>query len=353
MIDFGTPLEPRGWYAAPGPESDVIVSSRVRLSRNLQGYRFPHIMEEEERAAVDNLISAALAGKENPDSMDVVKLGDISPVERRILLERNMITQDFSLKTFKSFFLTKDQVVSGMVNEKDHLRFSGIMPGLDLQRTFDRVNRLDDFLEDTLDYAVSIDFGYLTPDVTNAGCGFRASLLMHLPALVRTGLIEKALKAIVQLGMNVKGYFTDEHLSLGDMYQVANQFSMGSGEKEILEKLENLGIQLVHYERKAREELLSRRNLDMEDLVYRSWGILTNCRKITAGEAIEHLSTLRFGVLLGMLNVSLEDLTALQFVTQKAHMQHYSKDREDESESGLLDKIRAETIQTLLKGSAT
>ncbi len=351
MIEFGNPLQPSGWFAEKGPEGDVVVSSRLRLSRNILGYRFPNVMEEDERAAVDEHISAALNNYREKAEIDVQKLGSLSPLERRILLERNLISQDFSLKTFKTFFLTGDQAVSGMVNEIDHLRFAGILPGIALEQAYERMNRIDDFLEDKLEYAVSIDFGYLTPDITNTGCGMRASLLMHLPALVRTGLIEKALKAVVQLGVHIKGYFTDDQLSLGDMYQIANQFSIGISEKEIIEKLENLGIQLVHYERKAREELLAGRAVDIEDLVYRAWGILTNCRRISAKEAIELLATLRFGAVMGILDVPVETVTALQFVTQKAHIQHYLKSGEDDIEADQVDITRAGVIQAMLQES--
>ena len=352
MMDFSNPLAPSGWFAKKGSEYDVVVSSRIRLSRNLQGYRFPSVMEEEERAAVDDLVSSALRTCGREDGLEVMKLGSLAPLERRMLLERNLISQDFSLKTFKTFFITDDHIISGMVNEKDHVRFAGIYSGLELGEAYKRINRIDDLLEERLEYAVSIDFGYLTPDITNTGCGMRASLLMHLPALVRTGLIDKALKAVVQLGMQIKGYFTDDQLSLGDMYQVANQFSIGTSEKEILEKLENLGVQLVHYERKAREELFDRRTVDLEDIVYRAWGILTNCRRISAKEAIEKLATLRFGAVMGIVDVPVEAVTALQFVTQKAHIQHYLKGGDDESEADQVEITRAKVIQTVLKESS-
>lgn len=352
MIHFGTPLKPSGWFTQKGPESDVVVSSRIRLSRNIQGYRFPSVMEEDERAVVDDLVAGALTEYGASEASDVLKLGSMEPVQRRMLLERNQISQDFSLKTFKTFFLTGDQTVSGMVNEKDHLRIAGILPGLDLDMAYDRVNGIDDFLEKRLDYAVSIDFGYLTSDIINTGCGLRASILMHLPALVKTGLIDKALKAVVQLGMHVKGYYTDDQLSLGDMYQVANQFSIGSSEKEILEKLENLGIQLVHYERKAREELLARRTVDIEDIVYRAWGLLTHCRRISAKEAIELLAALRFGAVMGIIDVPVETVTALQFVTQKAHIQNYLQNGQDDSEAAdQVETSRAQVIQKMLKES--
>lgn len=352
MIDFGNPHEPSGWYAGRGPESDVVVSTRIRLSRNLLGYRFPNMMEEGERAAVDDLVAGTLGGFSKEGNPAVLKLGDLAPLERRMLLERNLISQDFSLKTFKTLFLSGDQAVAGMVNEKDHLRFAGMLPGLNLTRAYNRVNDIDDLLEERLEYAVSIDFGYLTPNITNTGCGMRASLLMHLPALVKTGLIDKALKAVVQLGLHVKGYFTEDELSLGDMYQLANQFSIGISEKEILEKLENLGVQLVHYERKAREELLARRNVDIEDIVFRAWGVLTHCRRISAKEAIDLLAALRFGAVLGVLDVPVETVTALQFVTQKAHIQHYLKGGENEAESEQVDITRAKVIQTVLRKSS-
>ncbi len=343
MIKFTGVRETSGWFQEAGPDNDVVIASRVRLSRNLAGHLFPGTMQSEEEEQVQGKLLEAVLKVDGRYEGGV--LGSLAPTERRLLLERNLISQDFSLQTHKAFILRQDQKVAGMINEIDHLRIAALAGGLSLKPTYDEVNSLDTELEREVEFAATLDAGYLTTEIANSGTGMRASIMLHIPALVTTSLIEKTFKAVVQLGLSVKGFFGDDEHSLGSMYQVSNQFGLGSTEAEILEKLESVGAQIVNYERKAREEMVSKQRVDIEDRVYRAFGILRYCRSISAREAIEHLSALRLGAALGWIKLPLERITALLFLTQKSHMQQLIDSQETGADTKLIDYTRANMIK--------
>ena len=173
-------------------------------------------------------------------------MGDLEPVERRMLLERNLISQDFSLQTAKAAVVRDDYRFSAMVNEIDHLRMALFAPGADFSALWQELDKIDNGLEEYLDYSVSLEWGYLSPEVINLGTGLKASAMVHLPALVETGMIDKALKAVVQLGFSVKGFFSDNENSLGYLYQIANSVSIGESEEDLLTKLDGVVHHLVH-----------------------------------------------------------------------------------------------------------
>ena len=213
------------------------------------------------------------------------------------------------------------------------------------QKTLDR---LDTALEDTLDYAVSLEWGYLSAEVANAGTGLRMSVMLHLPALVRTAIIDKAMKAVVQVGMTVKGFFGNDENSLGDLYQVSNQLGLGFSETDLIEKLDAIASQLVHYERKAREELLENERFELEDEVMRALGTLTHCRMLSANEAISRLASLRLGAATGIISAPLERITAMLFLTQKAHIQYLLDSKDASADTRIIDHIRAEVVRKAL-----
>jgi protein arginine kinase len=237
-----------------------------------------------------------------------------------------------------------------MINEIDHLRLSCIKGGLQVNECWEALDNLDDELEKTLDFAVSIEWGYLSAEVSNAGTGLRVSVMLHLPALSRSLVIEKAMKAVVQVGMTVKGFFSENESSLGDLYQVSNHLGLGFSEKDLVEKLDAVASQLVHYERKAREELIEKQRYEVEDEVMRSLGILTHCRLLTSSEALDLISSVRFGVELGLISAPIERITAMLFLTQKAHMQYLIGGMEEGADTNTIDQVRAEVVRKALAG---
>ncbi len=332
-----------GWFSLKGKEYDVVISSRARISRNLEGFPFPGTMGEAEELAVTSEIFSAFKELERDYSLFILE--DLSPVQRRILLERNLISQDYSLKTGRLTAVRKDQLVAMTTNEVDHLRIASFKGGLDLAGGYEDLRSLDLSLEEHLSFAASLDLGYLTTEIANIGTGLRLSIMVHLPALVRTGLIEKALKLIVQLGFTAKGFFGGDGDSLGDLYQVSNQVGIGASEEEFLEKLESIALQLIHYERKAREELLAKGKAELEDTVFRAYGILTNCRILSMREAITELSSLRLGAALGLLAIPIEKITSLLVLTQKAHIQQMLGSGDESADARLIDFTRAAMIR--------
>ena len=349
MVEFKGIENTRGWFQEAGESYDVVISSRVRLSRNLAKHRFPTYLKTDEENEVQSDILSAFQKIAPEHGFESTLIGDLNPVRRRMMLERNYITQQFSLHNHKAVVVDRDQHVSGMINEIDHLRLSCIKGGLDLDECWKTLDTLDSELENMLDFAVSIEWGYLSTEVANAGTGLRASVMLHLPALSRTSIIEKAMKTVFQVGMTVKGFFSDDEGSLGNLYQVSNQLGLGFSEKDLIEKLDAVASQLVHYERKAREELLEKQYNEIEDEVMRSLGILTHCRMLSSSEAIGLVSSVRFGVETGMISAPLERITAMLFLTQNAHVQYLMDGKEAGADTKIVEHARAEMVRDALE----
>ena len=338
-----------GWYNEGGPDDDVVVSTRTRIARNLSGYRYPSQMDPDEEETVrSKVLNTVDRAYEDSGAFICSAVGDIAPVDRRLLLERNFIPQEFTIRTEKGIALRFDQRLSALVNDVDHVRIAAIRGGKQVSQTWSDAEAMDDVLEERLDYAVSFDFGYLNAEPTNCGTGLRVSTMLHLPALVETGLIEKALKTVVKAGIAVKGFFGDDEHSLGEMYQISNQATIGESEPDIMEKLDTITDQLVHYERKAREDLAEKRHVETEDRVFRALGILKNCRMLPAKEAIRHLSSLRLGVSYNWIAIPRERVTELFFTTQKAHVQRTLEDGETAGDARLIDFTRARIVRDSL-----
>ena len=336
------------WYSESGPEDDVVISTRVRLSRNLSGFHFPGRMTADDEEKVRDSVLGVIRKLESPGVFMCRTMGELTPGTRRILLERNLVPQEFTVRAEKGIALRADQRLEVLTNEVDHIRIAAIRGGRQVYQGWREADELDTALEDGLDYAVVFDFGYLNAEPVNCGTGLRASVMLHLPALVETGLIDKALKAVVKLGVSVKGFFGDEAHSLGEMYQIGNQISIGVSEEEIIEKLDTITDQLVHYERKAREELAEKRSIETEDRVFRALGILRNCRMLSSKEAIEHLSSLRLGVAMGLVNIPVARVTGLFFKTQKAHVRRLLGEEENGGDTRNIDQARARMVREAL-----
>lgn len=337
-----------GWFSRSGMQNDVVIASRVRLSRNLNGHKYPGKMNRDDEEKVSRKIIDAFESFEDIDDYGISEIGKIKPIDRRILLERNHLTQDYILHTKKNLVMSRDNLCSGVINDTDHLRLAVFDGGLEIRKCAEKADVLDSKLESKLDYAVSFEFGYLNSEVNNLGTGVRASVMMHLPALVETNLIEKALKAVVQIGFTVKGFMGDEDHSLGSMYQISNQFTIGQTEEEIVDKLENLAMQIAGYELKARSEMFEKKRTELEDSVFRAYGLLTNCRLLGANEAINNLSMLRMGISLGLIDLPVEVCSGLIFLSQKSHIQKMIKDKEAGADETLVDYTRAGYVKDII-----
>jgi len=336
------------WFNLPGPEMDVAVSSRARLSRNLMGYLFPPLAsKDQEEMASEEILKAF---QKLPGGFKIVNLDSISPLERRILMERNLISQEFSASPNKVVAISEDEKLSAMINEEDHLRLVCIRSGLALEDVYRQVEKVDSKLEGGLHYAASMEWGYLNTSLQNTGTGLRASVMLHLPSLVMEGNVGWALKMAGQMGLQIKGHWGEGENSLGDMYQISNPVSLGLTEREIVETVQSTATTLMEYERKSRAEMLKNRRLELEDGIYRAYGLLAQCRLISSKEAIELLAKVRLGVSLGVLaKPSLEVVTTLMILSQKSHIQKMLDTMDDESDNRLVDYTRAKLLRRALE----
>ncbi len=342
--------ETRSWYAQPGAHSDVIISSRVRLARNLVEYPFPETMPEEVEARVRDEIIAAF--HRMPESLAVVYLDQIPATDRNLLLEKHFVTSEFAQGRNKALVIGPEERFAAMINEGDHLRLAAIRSGLALRECYAEADRIDTALEEYLNFAASLEWGYLNASFSDIGTGMRASVMVHLPGMVGEGSIEEALKTAREVGFRVKGYPGDGDKSLGDMYQLSNAMSLGASESEVIERVEMMARELADAERKARQARLLRKGWEVEDRIYRALGILRSARLISTKEAIELLTQVRWGVSAGLIReVSLEEVTALLFRTQASHTKKLLHSGHDAADRNLLDYTRAGMIRQALGGA--
>jgi protein arginine kinase len=350
MSDFPGLSESGGWFQTAGPDADVVISSRIRLSRNLAEHSFPGLMNPDDEIHIVEEVSDVFSHLKNKDEYVPLEMDSLNPIERNLLMERNLISEEYPQKKNGKVFLRKDEKVITTINDTDHLRLTGLDGGLSLEKIFNEVDILDSSLEDELDYAVSMEWGYLNTQVSNLGTGLKASVMLHLPGLVVTSLLEKAFGIINKMGLSVKGFFTEEEGSLGNIYQVSNRISLGLKEMEIIEKLNTITEQLVGYEKKAREELLEAGYLEVEDIVFRAYGLLTNSRVMSSKEAVNLLSSLRLGIALGFIDyIPLHVVTSLFFLTQKSHILHSLGISSDDFDDSMINAQRAVIIRNVLE----
>jgi len=314
------------WMEEGGAEGDVVVSSRVRLARNLSAYPFPHRMSREQ---AEEVVHAVRLAADRPETvakvgrLEVTRLAELTGTERRVLVEKHLVSPDF-LKgdpTAKAVVLRPDEVLSIMVNEEDHLRLQCLLPGLALDECWEVANRADDALEATLDFAFSEDFGYLTACPTNVGTGLRASVMLHLPGLVGGRMLEDVVSGLGKLGLTVRGLYGEGTRAAGDLFQVSNQITLGRREEDLIGNLKALVRRLVNQEREARRTLYQKERELLEDRIYRSYGILQHARVVSSEEAMKHLSSLRLGISLGLLKgVSYSLIAELMVLSQPAFL---------------------------------
>ncbi len=332
------------WFKDHGEEEDVVISSRIRLSRNLTGFLFPGKLVLEDEIKIKNLLINAfdMLGLD----FNLISISDITGIKRRMLTERNILSQDFILSKHKSFILSSDQNISCMINDRDHIRLSGFKTGLGLANVYKTIDSIESGLENVLDFAVSLEFGYLNSNVRNSGTGLKASVMVHLPGLVQMSLFDRAIKSSLDKEYTVKGYLGNDEGSLGDLYQISNGLSIGYDEKSIIEKLTGITLKLVNYERQARIELVNKRKAELEDRIYRSLGLLSSCRLLNSTEAARALTDLRLGIVLGFLQIDLVKVNSLLLLIQKAHIQNILGNKESVPLS--INLKRSELIKSFL-----
>ncbi|ADY54662.1 ATP:guanido phosphotransferase [Syntrophobotulus glycolicus DSM 8271] len=284
-------------------DTPIVLSTRVRLARNLAGASFPHILGAEGGKEVEKKISDTFGETVvSGEQFTYLSLGVLNPLERRILVEKHLISPDLANgKEFSGVALTDSHKVSVMVNEEDHLRIQVLMPGFNLSESLALAKETDEKMESKLDFAFKEKFGYLTACPTNVGTGLRISVMIHLPALVMTNQVQQVLGALTHIGLAVRGLYGEGSRALGNVFQISNQVTLGKSEEDTLAYLETMTGQIAERESQARQDLWKEVGVMLQDKVWRARGTLEHARLLSGDEVIGLLSEDRMGVEMGIL----------------------------------------------------
>lgn len=338
------------WLNNQKSHQGVVLSSRIRLARNLENIDFTQKITKKDAEKIMKQVRNSVLESNSDISRDFqfFRIADIDNLNRKLLVEKHLISPGLLENPEQSgFLLSNDEKVSIMINEEDHIRMQVLNPGLSLEEGWKLCSRIDDILEENLRYAYDEKFGYMTSCPTNVGTGLRASVMVHLPALVYTKYINKVLQAVSQIGLTVRGMYGEGTDVMGNLFQISNQTTLGEREEEIIEKLGNIVLQIIDKESASRERLLSTGRVHIEDKVFRSLGILQNSRIISSKEAMNLLSDVRMGIDLDIIkSIDIERINNLLITTQPANVQHYAK---TEINSHERDVKRAELIREKLR----
>lgn len=317
-------LTPGEWLAGGGPLNDVVISSRIRLARNLANHRFLARAGREERRDIERTISEAITASEFGKNTFYVDVDQSDPLDRQLLVERHLISrQHADAEGSRGVAISAGETLALMINEEDHLRVQVLRRGMNLDEAWDEMVRVDSALESLVEFSYHKQFGYLTACPTNVGTGMRVSVMLHLPALKLTNEIEKVFRAAKEMHLAVRGLYGEGTDAIGDFFQVSNQTTLGQTEDEILSGFKsNVIPSIVKYEQKARRVLKGERLSALDDKVWRALGILENARAISSEEALFLLSHLRMGILMERIkHLDLELINELFIASQSAHLQ--------------------------------
>ncbi|HAH96075.1 MAG TPA: protein arginine kinase [Firmicutes bacterium] len=336
------------WAKNGGDQTDVVLASRARLARNLQDLSFPgHASEATMKEVLRRVEQAVNAIRADHSPLKLTRMEDLPLLERQILVEKHLVSpQHIERPQHRAVILNADESVSTMVNEEDHLRIQAILPGQQISEATAAADKMDDLLEERLDYAFHEEKGYLTACPTNTGTGMRVSVMVHLPALSMIDQTRRLLSALSQIGLNVRGIYGEGSEAYGDIYQISNQMSLGRTEEEILYNLQTACAQLVESERTARDAIVRDSKLQVEDKVWRAFGTLSQARLLTSEEALRLTSDVKLGtdlkIIPDMKSIYLKELL---FVTSPGILQ---KIIGREMSPGERDQYRAMLVRDLV-----
>jgi protein arginine kinase len=335
------------WMKGEGPHQKIVVSSRVRLARNLRGFSFPGWAKRSERISILETVKPRVEElPEMAESFNVYSQ-DLSALEKQVLVERHLISREHAAKGVGSaVVMNKKQTLSIMINEEDHLRMQSIRAGLQLKNVFKMIDKADSGLEERLDFAFHPKLGYLTACPTNVGTGMRASAMVHLPALVLSEQINQVIQAVNKIGLAVRGLYGEGTEALGNLFQVSNQITLGEREEEIIERLNKVILSIIGHERNARQMLLQKRSNTLFDHIGRGYGILRNAYSISSKEGLNLLSFMKLGIDLNFFPEAWRQvIDELVMQTQPAHLQKGSQAKLAAEER---DAVRARIIRERL-----
>jgi protein arginine kinase len=336
------------WLDGTGPNPEIVMSTRVRVARNLRDHRFAHRADEAELRVILDEILPVIEETGVLDPATVISTHEVTEDDRQFLMERHLVSNELACTSRPAaVVVTKDECRSIMVNEEDHLRIQAMQSGFQPAKTWQMAEEIEGTLESRLPFAFSEKCGYLTACPTNTGTGLRVSVLVHLPGLVLTGQIARALKGIAQVGLAVRGLYGEGTEAMGNFFQVSNQTTLGQSESEIIESLERVTRQVIEHEGTARRILLKDAKAQIEDKVWRAFGLLKYGRLMRPAEVLNLCSAVRLGLGLGLLSgLSYRLLNSLMVLSQPAHVERVTGKSLSEPECNL---ARASLVRRLLQ----
>ncbi|MCE9556529.1 MAG: protein arginine kinase [Planctomycetes bacterium] len=311
------------WLKGSGPDSDIVMSSRIRLARNLADHSFISKATDPDRAVIEGELRQRVTDLKTAGEMFYVDVSELPGIDRQFLVERQLISREHAESHgARGVAIDRGEQVSLMINEEDHLRIQVLHSGFDLTEAWKQIDAIDDALEKRVRYAFNSKLGYLTACPTNVGTGLRVSVMLHLPALGITRQIEKVFRSLHKISLAVRGLYGEGSQAMGDFYQVSNQITLGRTEMELIKQVGDVVPVLIDYERRAREFLMRESHENLHDRVSRAYGILSTAQTISSEETMHLLSSVRMGINLGLISeISMPTINALFIRTQPAHLQ--------------------------------
>lgn len=292
---------------------DIVLSSRVRLARNIKGIPFPNKLDKDEARELSKKINDSFL-KDNNENFSCINLWENDKIKNRVYYEKHLISKKLiNNREISSFIYNKDETVSLMINEEDHLRIQTITAGLNLKEAYSEADKIDDMLEERLDYAFHESLGYLTACPTNIGTGLRASVMIHLPAITRSNKIKEVSNILNRVGMVIRGSYGEGTEVLSNLYQISNQVTLGLSEEDLIKNLEGIVNEVINQEKKTRDNIYENYRYELEDKIMRSISILKSSVLMSNKEALELLSNVRMGAEMGIINIEREKLNSLLY----------------------------------------
>ena len=337
------------WLIKNDLSSDVILSSRARIARNIKGYSYLHKMNDKDREKIIDIINNAMKKINSlPDTLIYVKLNSQSQKFKNFLKERFLVTDYLLAGKNKEIIFDKNENINIMINEEDHLRIQAIYPDLNIKKAYNKIHKIEKELENYIDFDFSPDLGYLTSCPTNIGTGLRVSMMIHLPALVSSHEIKGIIDNLIESGFAIRGFYGEGTKFSGDLYQISNQTTLGITENEIIEKVKNIVLQIEKLEIAERKKISKNKNI--YDKIIKSYLLLKNAYSISLEESMEHLSYLRLGEGLDYIKIpDKRNFNKLLIMMQPVHLIYLNNIKMGEIDKNIINKLRANLIKNFLQ----
>lgn len=332
------------WLSGDGEENMVVLSTRVRMARNVAGYKYPTAADRETSEKIVGHFDSVYSKSDNLKSGAFIRNTDLSGLDKDFLIERHLMSPNFMQDDdSQALYLSRDEQVSIMINEEDHIRMQALVPGLNPQKALEKIGEYDTEIGKYLEFDYDADFGFLTSCPTNVGTGLRTSVLIHLPGLVITKEIDRVIAKITKMGVAVRGFYGEGTDVIGNLFQVSNQKTLGISEKETLESLTTVCRYIIEEEAQSRQLLMDEASEQIRDKIWRSYGILKYAHVLTSEEVMNLLSALRLGIAVGIIDfINIPLINEMLLFSQPAHLQKYYSEEMDQDRR---DFVRAQMVR--------